>query len=536
MMRAGPPAVLLVLLAMTGPAILPVTGQPAGQAPQFRAFWVDSFGPGLYTPGQIEQLVADARAANLNAIVAQVTRRADCLCNRSVMPRTEAEIDPEPFDPLQVLIERAHGAGLEVHAWINAGIMWAPDTPPRDPSHVFHAHGPGAPERERWVLTRADGALRGGGLYFFDPGHPGAADYIAGMALSVIKNYDVDGINLDYIRYPDFNPAENVPAWGYTPVSLARFGAVTGRRDVPSPEDPEWAAWRREQITAIVRRIYLDAYAINPLVRISADTVTYGDIGGEPGRWTRSRPYREVLQDWRAWIEEGILDLNIPMNYRRRTPGPPGQREMFEVWNAFIRDHQYRRQTAIGTGLYLNTVDDSLVQIRGALATTAGGRGGAGWVGFSYRTPDRLVNERRRAPEYARAELAAALTTVPWAAPLTAAPPGTAASGSILTPPFAGPVPVPPMPWKLSPTTGHLRGAAVMANGTPADQVQVDLYDVRQRLVASRRTTGSGWFGFVDLAPGAYRLAAAGPGGAQASASVTVVAGQVAPAALVLGR
>jgi uncharacterized lipoprotein YddW (UPF0748 family) len=519
-MRTSRPAVLLLLLTMIGPAAVSVTGQPAGPTPQFRAYWVDSFGPGLYTPAQIEQLVADARAAKMNAIVAQVTRRADCLCNRSIMPRTEAEIDPEPFDPLQTLIERAHAEGIEVHAWINAGIMWALDAPPRDPAHVFHTHGPGAAEGDRWLLARADGVVRGGGLYFFDPGHPGAADYIVRMALSIIERYDVDGINLDYIRYPDFNPAENVPAWGYTPVSLGRFRALAGRSDTPRPEDPEWATWRREQITGIVRRIFLETYALNPLVRISADTTTYGEIGSEPGRWAQSRPYREVLQDWRAWMEEGILDLNIPMNYRRRAPGVPGQPEMFDVWNTFIRDHQYRRQAAIGTGLYLNTVEDSLTQIRGALGTNPGGRGAAGWVGFSYRTPDRLVNERRRAPEYARAELAAGLSA-----------PGEPAR----TPLFPTSVPVPPMRWKLTPTTGHLRGAIVTAEGAPADQILVELYDAEGNLVAARRTTGTGWIGFVDLAPGSYRLAAAGRAGVQSSLSVTVVAGQVAPAALVLG-
>ena len=511
-MLTGRRAVLLVLLMTIGPA-LSVTGQPAADAPQFRAYWVDSFGPGLYTPAQVEQLVADVRAANMNAIIAQVTRRADCLCNRAVMPRTEAEIDPEPFDPLQTLLDRAHAAGIEVHAWINAGIMWAVDTPPRDPTHVFHSHGPAAPDADRWVLARSDGAIRGGNLYFFDPGHPGAADYIVAMALSIITNYDVDGINLDYIRYPDYNPGEGVPAWGYSPVSLARFRTLTGRVDVPAPDDPEWAAWRLEQITAIVRRIYLEAYAINPLVRISADTVTYGDIGREPGRWMQSRPYREVLQDWRAWMEEGILDLNIPMNYRRRAPGPPGQPEMFDVWNTFIREHQYRRQAAVGTGLYLNTVEDSLVQIRRALEPNPDGRRAAGWVGFSYRTPDRLVNERRRSPEYARTELAAGLSSDPWTLP----------------------VPVPAMPWKSSPTTGHLHGAVVKADGSPADQALVELFD-DGRAVASRRTTGTGWFGFVDLPPGMYRLNVTGPTGGTAGVSVTVIAGRVAPAALVLSR
>jgi hypothetical protein len=64
----------------------------------------------------------------------------------------------------------------------------------------------------------------------------------------------------------------------------------------------------------------------------------------------------------------------------------------------------------------------------------------------------------------------------------------------------------------------------------------VELYDEAGQLVGSQRTNGTGWMGFVDLAPGTYHLKTAGPAAGEASASVTVVAGRVAPAALVLRR
>src|SRR5512133_1829096 len=70
-------------------------------SPELRAHWVDAFHPGIYNPPQIDKLVADVKAANMNAIVVQVGRRGDCFCNKAIMPRTEAGIDPLPFDPLQ---------------------------------------------------------------------------------------------------------------------------------------------------------------------------------------------------------------------------------------------------------------------------------------------------------------------------------------------------------------------------------------------------------------------------------------------------
>ncbi len=520
---------LLILMGQTG--IASATAQPSSGMPdaQFRAYWVDSFNPGLYNEPEIDRLVADARAANMNAIVAQIVRRADCFCNRSIMPRTETGIDPYPFDPLQTLIGKAHAAGLEVHAWLNTTIMWASDVPPRDPAHVFHAHGPSAGGRDNWVMLRRDGANRGANLYFFDPGHPDAADYIVNMFLSIVTNYDVDGINFDYVRYPDYNPAINVPAWGYNPVAVARFQALTHRGDVPEPTDPQWMDWRREQVTNIVRRVYLESARIRPWIRVSADTITYGSAPASDAAWIETRPYREVLQDWRGWMNEGILDLNVPMNYRREQAAtePNNFRRVYEEWSDFIKDHQYKRQAAIGTALYLNPIEDSVIQIRKALAPSPAGNLARGWVGFSYHTPDALVDDRRRPPEDARLELSRTLTQHS-----DRDPPTTAATPE---PVFASPASTPSMPWKLTPATGHLRGTVKTPEGIAADQYVVNLYaSAANALVGSRHTDGSGWFGFVDLSPGQYRVSVEAPRkGVAASALVTVSAARVMPVALV---
>src|SRR5438045_3912290 len=112
---------------------------------QFRAYWVDAFGDGLYTPAQIDDVIAATKAAHLNAIVAQIVRRGDCFCNRALAPRTEqAGVDPAPFDPLQTLIDKAHANGIEVEAWVIATAIWRGSTPPAAADHPFNTHGPNA--------------------------------------------------------------------------------------------------------------------------------------------------------------------------------------------------------------------------------------------------------------------------------------------------------------------------------------------------------------------------------------------------------
>ncbi|MCG8349005.1 MAG: family 10 glycosylhydrolase [Chloroflexales bacterium] len=480
--------IMLVSLLATPPAQAKTT--------EFRAFWVDAFGSGIYTEAEIDQLVADAQAANVNAIVAQVGRRGDCFCNKALMPRTEAGIAPLPFDPLQTLIDKAHAADIEVHAWVIATAIWNNTTPPSDPTHVFNTNGPAASGEDNWIMLRSDGVDRGGRDYYLDPGHPDAAAYIVKMYTSIVANYDVDGINFDRIRYPDFNLGLNVPSWGYNPVAVARFQAASGRSDVPEPTDPAWMQWRRDQVTNIVRRVYLESYALKPDVRISADTITYGYGPESQGGWEQTRTYAEVLQDWRGWMEEGILDLNMPMNYKREhfTTEPNNQQRMYEEWNEFIKDHQYERQAVIGSALYLNYVEGSVAQIRKTQTPSAAGNTAHGWVGYSYRTPDAETNTGTRPGDASRAELIRALTAPSEYDPLT-------------PPVFANAAAIPGMPWKAQATSGHIKGVVQNPDGAPFDQVRVYLYDPRHRtIVDSRLTDGSGWFGFVDLEPGRYRL------------------------------
>src|SRR5688572_10836113 len=474
------------------------TPQASAAESEFRAYWVDAFGEGIYNEAEITKLVAQTKAANLNALVVQVGRRGDCFCNRAMMPRTQANIAPLPFDPLDSLIAKAHTEGIQVHAWIITTAIWNSLTPPLDRKHIFNQHGPSKSGGANWISLRYDGANRAGADYLLDPGHPDAADYMVRMYTSVAANYDIDGLNFDRVRLPDQNLAAfpGVSAWGYNPVAVDRFQQVTGRTDRPRPDDAQWLAWRRDQITSIVRKVYVETYAIKPQLAISADTITYGYGPATQGGWENTRTYGEVLQDWRGWMEEGILDINLPMNYKREhfTTEPNNQLRMYEEWNEFAKDNQYDRQVVIGSAAYLNFITGTVTQVRKALAPSAAGNLAAGWSAYSYRTPDALTNADQTLGPARRVELIRALTQPSEYDPLT-------------PPIFESPVPVPSIPWKDLPTKGHLMGTVTTPNGVPFDQIRVDLYDAETDvLITSRVTDGIGWFGFVDLIPGRYKL------------------------------
>jgi uncharacterized lipoprotein YddW (UPF0748 family) len=503
-------AFLFVLTVLLQPGTL----QARAAQSEFRAYWVDAFGEGIYTEAEITKLVAATKAANLNALVVQVGRRGDCFCNRAMMPRTQAGIAPLPFDPLDSLIAKAHAEGIQVHAWIITTAIWNfPATvPPANPNHVFNLHGPSkkdgnptTPDPEYWLSERFDGAMRAGADFLLDPGHPDAADYMVRMYTSVAANYDIDGLNFDRVRLPDQNLGAfpGVSAWGYNQVALGRFQQLIGQPStyIPAPNDARWLDWRREQITNIVRKVYVETHAIKPHLAISADTITYGYGPETQGGWENTRTYREVLQDWRGWMEEGILDLNIPMNYKREhfTTEPNNQRRMYLEWNEFARDHTYSRQVAIGTAIYLNMTANSVTQIRKGLTPNANGNSAIGWVGYSYRTPDCFTNnsvecQPPRSGDASRAELTRALTQ-------------PSEYDSVTPPVFATPATVPPMPWKTTPTRGHLAGTVKTTTNVAMDQILVEVRDAEtDALMLSRLTDGLGYVAFVDLVPGRYKV------------------------------
>lgn len=507
--------VVAAVMVVTTGSVAPVPAPPVGGEPsaggasgeQWRSFWVDSFHSGIYTPAEVDTLVADARAANVNALIVQVGRWADCFCNRSSFPRTHAPIAAAPYDPLEYAIQQAHAAGIELHAWVNATPVWNTAALPPQPGHILNTHGPTATGADRWLNRRVDGAEVGGAtMRSLDPANPAAVDYyVAGIA-SIVRAYDIDGIHLDYIRYPDNNSSPTHSDWGYSEVSLARFRAATGRENPPAPNDPQFSAWRRAQVSNYVRKVYLTMGSIKPHLRLSHSAIVYGRGPQAVGGWTNTRTYAEVYQDWQGWLAEGIMDLTIAMNYKRESR--PDQARMFEEWNQALADSAGRRHTAVGPGLYLNSVEESLAQSRKALAPSSAGNTVAGWSGYAYAAPSAAS---MRDPTLARADrdrLIAGLTT--------ADPTGQ-------RPLFAGPATVPAMPWKEQPTTGHIAGTLVMADGRPLDQVPVTLTHVRSgRTVNGRVTDGSGWFGFVGLTPGTWRVNLALPPGVRGASTTTV--------------
>ncbi|HEY8548842.1 MAG TPA: family 10 glycosylhydrolase [Vicinamibacterales bacterium] len=513
--------------------------------PQYRAFWVDTFNTRLQSPQDTASIVARARAAHVNTLLVQVRRRGDAWYVDPAEPLPEgASIEPD-FDPLGDLITHAHAAGIDVHAFVMVGAIWNQATLPLDPRHVFNRHGltpAGTPQpgRANWLtrtLVPDGGAIsygghRFGGEFWLDFGHPDAATYTVDLLRRLVDAYDLDGLHLDGLRYPDVASGELATPGGanvgYNDVSLERFRRRYGLGPdaLPPPDDPRWSAWRREQITALLRRIHLTVSAVRPNLVLSVAATTSGDAPASDEEWMGSDAYARVFQDWPAWVREGIVDVLVPTPFR--PAHVPAGAESFARWVAWARAKGHGRHVVVGIGAYLNAVEGTLRQARRALEPDPAGPT-HGVAFFSLGAHNAPVTSNpfavpgpRDTPYRAFEDLAAGLTT------------GRAASGGALeaggVPPlFATTVPPPVMPWKAALDRGHLAGTIDGPDGI-ADGAEVLLETIDGTFALPGRVDGSGFFGGTWIAPGRYHVVVVPPGGGRyrSSCDVEVTAGAVA--------
>jgi uncharacterized lipoprotein YddW (UPF0748 family) len=484
--------------------------QSQNQRPELRAFWADGFNPGFKSPQEVDELLQRLQAAHCNAIFAQMRKGGDAYYLSRYEPW--AKDDPTHFDALAYLIQKAHALNppIAVHAWINTCAVGGNA---KNPFNILALH----PD---WLSLDPQNADFDGEASKIDPGHPDAADWTFRVYLDVARRYDVDGIHFDFVRYGG-------KEWGYNPVSVARFrqryeGKADYKRlpgsDLPDPADPRWQQWRRDQVTALVRKVYAHAIQINPKLVVSAAVIAWGDGPQTEEEWfTKSAAMNRVYQDWRGWLQEGILDLACPMTYFQGEHAVTWQQH----WSEFIKDHQYGRAATVGVGCWFNTIPQSLRQMEIARARSRRGRWPYGVLLYSYagtNASEQKDEKGKRIELRLQPEFYAALSQ----------PSRYAAS-----PPFAAPVAIPPMAWKQKPQRGPLKGFVLTPKLDPVDGATVTVKG--RGKTYTRLTDGTGFYALIDLPPGDYAIRVEAPGYAPQKGRATVRAGRVATAPFTLG-
>ena len=476
----------------------------AGQctAAEFRGFWVDAWHAGALNQSDVDTLMSRVRAANCNAVVVQVRRNADALYPSSMGEPYMSGISPANFNGLQAVISAAHDTSggkqrIEVHAWIvtfrtSGGATYlAHDDAPTGSLTTLDNYWPSRTDAGAETSDKA-----------FDPGHPLCQEYTVNVAMDIVNNFDVDGIHYDYIRFTAGNQ-------GYNPTSIARYNAKYGLTGQPSSTDDQFDQWRRDQISSVVRKVYAKIQASKPWVKQSGSFVTWNPSPTASTRdaFKTTRPYGNrtdgVFCDWDSWMEEGIVDAAIPMTYYSLGGSYPAD---WTRWINFEKDRKFNRHMYIGPGIYMNVLGNAITELQQTRTASPAGNYADGFCGYSYFAPYTTVE--------------GTTTYGNWA--------GFAPTFTAQVTPTQDTIP--DMPWKSSPTKGHISGSVTIP-GTGSAAWSDGIYGTTVSITGpesrSMPCDGTGFYAFIDLTPGAYTVTASRPGYANMVTPVTVAIGSV---------
>ncbi|UCC66339.1 MAG: family 10 glycosylhydrolase [Deltaproteobacteria bacterium] len=373
-----------------------------------RGIWVVRYR--LASPAVLDGIVKDAQRGRFNLLFVQVHGRGDAYYRSQLEPRAEVLADTPPeYDPLAYILQQGHAAGLQIHAWLNVFYVW-PYPPPYPLArwHVVNSH----PE---WLIADEEGRTLAQydqyerakepseGLYL-DPANAQVRDYFLRICKEVVKGYKVDGIHLDFIRYPGFR-------WGYNREALEAFirrwgvdpRLLSSWVKKPMPErfmqgrlplhlrwhyyyHSLWAETRSHYITELVKSVHNEVKSIRPHVILSAAVL--------PDPQTA---YYLKGQDWPTWLSQGYLDLIAPMAYH-------GDQTRVEAQMAEAKRRAQERIVLAGLGAWIKTPAQIRQEVEGLREI-----GVDGFSYFSYQgmkeQDEGYINQARTSLHHGRASL-----------------------------------------------------------------------------------------------------------------------------------
>lgn len=317
-----------------------------------RAVWVVR--QAYNSPEQIAAIMERSAQAGLNTVLFQVRGNATAYYRSRYEPWAEHFDFKDPgFDPLEVACREAHRRGLALHAWVNVMPAWRGRRPPADMKHLYHTH-------PYWFLHDQRGQRQALGDFYvsLNPCLPEVRTYLVNVMADIVARYPIDGLHLDYIRFP----MESVPRGVDYPrdaATLRLYRAATGKS--PDDDSAAWSRWRREQVTRLVAEIRQSVRRARPPVRLTAACIPDVDEA-------RTR----FFQDGPAWLRANLVDAVFVMNY---TPDHDLFRRRHQLW----RRSAPGRTVVPGLGVYMHdSPADSIAQLR--LAE----QWGHGFALFSY--------------------------------------------------------------------------------------------------------------------------------------------------------
>ena len=279
---------------------------------EIRAIWLDR---GTIVRARSEadlaKLFDRLAAAGINTVFFETVNASYPVYPSRVAPQQNPLT--QGWDPLKAAVKLAHARDMELHAWV---WMFAAANQRHNrilgqPSGYL---GPLLSAHPDWGITDRQGQRfnRSSQKAFLDPANPEVKQYLLALLDEITTDYQVDGIQLDYIRYPFQNPASNQTS-GYSVASRQQFKAITGVDPITlSPRHPLWSGWTNFRIRQVDGFV---ATASRHLKEKRPELILSTAVFAMP----RQQRLVEIQQNWEEWAEREWIDWVVPMTYASGT-------------------------------------------------------------------------------------------------------------------------------------------------------------------------------------------------------------------------
>ncbi len=355
---------------------------PAQSASEVRGLWVVR--ASLCSPEAIDKLVEEASDSGFNTLLVQVRGRGDALYVSRLEPRSDLlKEQPDDFDPLGYLLEKAKARNLRVHAWINTLLVHVANGQQPSPGHVLARHPEWAMIPPHLASTLYDRKARypeslakigtaikkGAGEtegFYLDPAEPLVRQFLAQVCSDLVSRYAVDGVHLDYLRYPN-------PNFGFGRTALDSFRQEIDEHLKPAARrrmnkafaknrlcytqryPRQWDAFRRQQVTKLLEQLQHAVRTQRPEIMLTAAVTGDSQVA-----------FDQKSQDWKVWMEDRLLDGVCPMAYTADTG-------LFKNQVAIARGFSFGGQVWAGIGAWRTSIDSTLEKISMARKIRADG-------------------------------------------------------------------------------------------------------------------------------------------------------------------
>lgn len=234
-----------------------------------------------------DRIVETSKDRGMNALFVQVRPFGDAFYESEIFPWSSLLTGTQGihpgYDPLAYMVEAAHAAGMELHAWVNPLRIQQGSTPEALAQSNPYQRWKRDPEKAGWTVDLPDGK-------YYNPAYPEVRELIAAGVREIAARYAVDGVHFDDYFYPTEDPSFDEAAYH-------AYCAEAGDAALPL------ADWRRQNVNLLVEACHAAVHEASP-----------GAVFG-------ISPQANLQNDWdmgadiAAWCAQGSVDYLCPQLY-----------------------------------------------------------------------------------------------------------------------------------------------------------------------------------------------------------------------------